>query len=133
MPKPFLDIAVESDRKTKLHMLFNFEEDNKWELKIDRIPGQKMTIEAVIDGQKWTGVGTLNQGDMKLNLKVDNNNMMPKPFLDIAVESDRKTKLHMLFNFEEDNKWELKIDRVPGQKMTIEATINGQKWTGVGN
>merc|ERR1719239_1202306 len=30
-----------------------------------------MTIEAVIDGQKWTGEGTLNQGDMKLNLKVD--------------------------------------------------------------
>merc|ERR1712110_911331 len=57
--------------KTKLHVLFNFEEDNKWELKIDRVPGQKMTIEAVIDGQKWTGVGTLNQGDMKLNLKVD--------------------------------------------------------------
>merc|ERR1712055_668936 len=71
MPKPFLDIAVESDRKTKLHVLFNFEEDNKWELKVDRVPGQKMTIEAVIDGQKWTGEGTLNQGDMKLNLKVD--------------------------------------------------------------
>merc|ERR1712222_278495 len=71
MPKPFLDIAVESDRKTKLHVLFNFEEDNKWELKVDRVPGQKMTIEAVIDGQKWTGEGTLDQGDMKLNLKVD--------------------------------------------------------------
>merc|ERR550532_3063936 len=71
MPKPFLDIAVESDRKTKLHVLFNFEEDNKWELKIDRVPGQKMTIEATINGQKWTGVGNLNQGDMKLNLKMD--------------------------------------------------------------
>merc|ERR1712002_475877 len=71
MPKPFLDIAVESDRKTKLHVLFNFEEDNKWELKVDRVPGQKMTIEAVIDGKKWTGVGTLNQGEMKLNLKMD--------------------------------------------------------------
>merc|ERR1712198_778193 len=71
MPKPFLDIAVESDRKTKLRVLFKFEEDNKWELKVERIPGQKMTIEATIDGQKWTGVANLNQGEMKLNLKVD--------------------------------------------------------------
>merc|ERR1712130_884430 len=68
-------------------------------------------------------------GMWKTRVTVDNNNKMPKPFLDIAVESDRKTKLHMLFNFEEDNKWELKIDRVPGQKMTIEAVIDGQKWT----
>ena len=78
MPKSFLDIAVESDRKTKLHVLFNFEEDNKRELKIDRVPGQRMTIEAVIDGQKWTGVGTLNQNEMKLNLKVCGVSMSPR-------------------------------------------------------
>merc|ERR1712156_473994 len=72
-------------------------------------------------------------GMWKTKVTVDNNNMMPKPFLDISVESDRKTKLHVLFNFQEDNKWELKVDRVPGQKMTIEATVNGKKWTGVGN
>merc|ERR1719410_3098696 len=71
MPKPFLDISVESDRKTKLHVLFNFQEDNKWELKVDRVPGQKMTIEATVNGKKWTGVGNLNQGEMKLNLKID--------------------------------------------------------------
>merc|ERR1719150_2106376 len=71
MPKPFLDISVESDRKTKLHVLFNFQEDNKWELKVDRVPGQKMTIEATVNGKKWTGVGNLNQGEMKLNLKMD--------------------------------------------------------------
>merc|ERR1711884_184056 len=60
MPKPFLDISVESDRKTKMHVLFNFQEDNKWELKVDRVPGQKLT-----------GVGSLNQGEMTLNLKMD--------------------------------------------------------------
>merc|ERR1719331_3050411 len=42
-------------------------------------------------------------GMWKTRVTVDNNNKMPKPFLDIAVESDRKTKLHVLFNFEEDN------------------------------
>merc|ERR1712192_73668 len=72
-------------------------------------------------------------GMWKSKVTIDNNNRMPKPFLDIEVESDRKTKLHVLFNFEEDNKWELKVDRVPGQKMTIEAVIDGQKWTGEGN
>merc|ERR1719430_1831836 len=44
MPKPFLDISVESE---------------------------KMTIEATVNGKKWTGVGNLNQGEMKLNLKMD--------------------------------------------------------------
>merc|ERR1712156_721344 len=48
-------------------------------------------------------------GMWKTKVTVDNNNMMPKPFLDISVESDRKTKLHVLFNFQEDNKWELKV------------------------
>jgi len=45
--------------------------DGLFDMKVDRVPGQKMTIEAVVNGQKWTGVGTLNQGDMKLNLKMD--------------------------------------------------------------
>merc|ERR1712117_769496 len=57
--------------KTKLHVLFNFQEDNKWELKVDRVPGRKMTIEATVNGKKWIGVGNLNQGEMKLNLKMD--------------------------------------------------------------
>merc|ERR1711962_323667 len=30
-----------------------------------------MTIEATVNGKKWTGVGNLNQGEMKLNLKMD--------------------------------------------------------------
>merc|ERR1719365_37140 len=72
------------------------------------------------------------EGDMwKTKVTVDNNNRMPKPFLNIEVESDRKTKLHVLFNFEEDNKWELKVERVPGQKMTIEAPIDGHQSTSV--
>merc|ERR1719394_667482 len=41
-------------------------------------------------------------GMWKTKVTVDNNNMMPKPFLDISVESDRKTKLHVLFNFQKD-------------------------------
>merc|ERR1712061_662942 len=57
--------------------------------------------------------------DMKVDYKFIQKFMFladrPKPFLDIAVDNNnRKTK------------WELKIDRVPGQKMTVEATINGQ-------
>merc|ERR1712088_1089474 len=44
----------------------------------------------------------LEGGMWKTRVTVDNNNMMPKPFLDIAVESDRKTKLHMLYNFDFD-------------------------------
>merc|ERR1712203_411176 len=112
MPKPFLDIAVESDRKTKLHVLFNFEEDNKWELKIDRVPGQKMTIEAVIDGQKWTGVGTLNQGDMKLNLKVDSEFTGKHYTLDFDLNPAGMWGLHVTGDVDGpvDAKWTMQQD-----------------------
>merc|ERR1712038_573897 len=117
MPKPFLDIAVESDRKTKLHMLFNFEEDNKWELKIDRVPGQKMTIEAVIDGQKWTGVGTLNQGDMKLNLKVDSEFTGKHYTLDFDLNPAGMWGIHVTGEVDGpvDAKWTMQKDFTMGE------------------
>jgi len=117
MPKPFLDIAVESDRKTKLHVLFNFEEDNKWELKIDRVPGQKMTIEAVIDGQKWTGVGTLNQGEMKLNLKVDSEITGKHYTLDFDLNPAGMWGLHVTGDVDGpvDAKWTMQKDFTMGE------------------
>merc|ERR1711936_88556 len=117
MPKPFLDIAVESDRKTKLHVLFNFEEDNKWELKIDRVPGQKMTIEAVIDGQKWTGVGTLNQGEMKLNLKMDSEFTGKHFNVDFDLNPAGMWGLHVTgdVNGPVDAKWTMQKDFTMGE------------------
>merc|ERR1711971_1377672 len=117
MPKPFLDIAVESDRKTKLHVLFNFEEDNKWELKIDRVPGQKMTIEATINGQKWTGVGNLNQGDMKLNLKMDSEFTGKHFSVDFDLNPAGMWGLHVTGDVEGpvDAKWTMQKDFTMGE------------------
>merc|ERR1711971_714306 len=117
MPKPFLDIEVESDRKTKLHVLFNFEEDNKWELKVDRVPGQNMTIEAVIDGQKWTGEGTLNQGVMKLNLKVDSEFTGKHYTLDFDLNPAGMWGLHVTGDVDGpvDAKWTMQKDFTMGE------------------
>merc|ERR1712130_856082 len=137
MPKPFLDIAVESDRKTKLHMLFNFEEDNKWELKIDRVPGQKMTIEAVIDGQKWTGVGTLNQGEMKLNLKVDSEITGKHYTLDFDLNPAGMWGLHVTgdVNGPVDAKWTMQKDFTMGEvavkyKKVYLDVVGNNPWMG---
>merc|ERR1712032_1766844 len=112
-----MDIAVESDRKTKLHVLFNFEEDNKWELKVDRVPGQKMTIEAVIDGQKWTGEGTLDQGDMKLNLKVDSEFTGKHYTLDFDLNPAGMWGLHVTGDVDGpvDAKWTMQKDFTMGE------------------
>merc|ERR1711992_67520 len=117
MPKPFLDIAVESDRKTKLHVLFNFEEDNKWELKIDRVPGQKMTIEATINGQKWTGVGDLNQGEMKLNLKMDSEFSGKHFNVDFDLNPSGMWGLHVTGDVDGpvDIKWTMQKDFTMGE------------------
>merc|ERR1712130_638511 len=117
MPKPFLNIEVESDRKAKLHVLFNFEEDNKWELKVDRIPGQKMTIEATIDGQKWTGVGTLNQGEMKLNLKVDSEFTGKHYTLDFDLNPSGMWGLHVTGDVDGpvDAKWTMQKNFTMGE------------------
>merc|ERR1712088_211994 len=117
MPKPFLDIAVESDRKTKLHVLFNFEEDNKWELKVDRVPGQKMTIEATINGQKWTGVGNLNQGEMKLNLKMDSEFSGKHFNVDFDLNPSGMWGLHVTGDVDGpvDIKWTMQKDFTMGE------------------
>merc|ERR1711881_588895 len=117
MPKPFLDIAVESDRKTKLHVLFNFEEDNKWELKVDRVPGQKMTIEATINGQKWTGIGNLNQGEMKLNLKMDSEFTGKHFNVDFDLNPAGMWGLHVTGDVEGpvDAKWTMQKDFTMGE------------------
>merc|ERR1712193_66647 len=121
-----MDLNIEFNGGSAIDGLFDMKVNYKFIQKFmflaDRPQEGSFVLYRKMEGGMW-----------KTKVTVDNNNMMPKPFLDISVESDRKTKLHVLFNFEEDNKWELKVDRVPGQKMTIEATVNGKKWTGVGN
>merc|ERR1711872_775263 len=121
-----MDLDIEFNGGSAIDGLFDMKVDYKFIQKFmflaDRPQEGSFVLYRKMEGGMW-----------KTKVTVDNNNMMPKPFLDISVESDRKTKLHVLFNFQEDNKWELKVDRVPGQKMTIEATVNGKKWTGVGN
>merc|ERR1711962_1203747 len=117
MPKPFLDISVESDRKTKLHVLFNFQEDNKWELKVDRVPGQKMTIEVTVNGQKWTGVGNLNQGEMKLNLKMDSEFTGKHYTLDFDLNPSGMWGIHITGDVDGpvDAKWTMQKDYTMGE------------------
>merc|ERR1711971_1163980 len=117
MPKPFLDIAVESDRKTKLHVLFNFEEDNKWELKVDRVPGQSITIEAIINGQKWTGVGTLNKADMKLNLRMNSELNGKKYFVNFDLNPAGQWGMHITGDIDGavDAKWTMQKDFKQGE------------------
>merc|ERR1711884_679717 len=117
MPKPFLDISVESDRKTKLHVLFNFQEDNKWELKVDRVPGQKMTIEVTVNGQKWTGVGSLNQGEMKLNLKMDSEFSGKHFNVDFDLNPSGMWGLHVTGDVDGpvDIKWTMQKDFTMGE------------------
>merc|ERR1712088_355341 len=117
MPKPFLDIAVESDRKTKLHVLFNFEEDNKWELKIDRVPGQSITIEATINGQKWTGVGALNKADMKLNLRMNSELNGKKYFMNFDLNPAGQWGMHITGDIDGpvDAKWTMQKDFKQGE------------------
>merc|ERR1719494_177044 len=117
MPKPFLDISVESDRKTKLHVLFNFQEDNKWELKVDRVPGQKMTIEATVNGKKWTGVGNLNQGEMKLNLKMDSEFTGKHYTLDFDLNPSGMWGIHITGDVDGpvDAKWTMQKDYTMGE------------------
>ena len=119
-----MDLDIEFNGGSAIDGLFDMKVNYKFIQKFmflaDRPQEGSFVLYRKMEGGMW-----------KTKVTVDNNNRMPKPFLDIAVESDRKTKLHVLFNFEEDNKWELKIDRIPGQKMTIEAVIDGRKWTGI--
>merc|ERR1712223_358826 len=106
-----------SDRKTKLHVLFNFQEDNKWELKVDRVPGQKMTIEATVNGQKWTGVGNLNQGEMKLNLKMDSEFSGKHFNMDFDLNPSGMWGLHVTGDVDGpvDIKWTMQKDFTMGE------------------
>merc|ERR1711962_353820 len=117
MPKPFLDISVESDRKTKLHVLFNFQEDNKWELKVYRDPDQKITNEVTDNRKKWTGVGNLNQGEMKLNLKMDSEFTGKHYTLDFDLNPSGMWGIHITGDVDGpvDAKWTMQKDYTMGE------------------
>merc|ERR1719264_2345308 len=66
-----------------------------WELKIDRVPGQSITIEATINGQKWTGVGTLNKADMKLNLRMNSELSGKKYFMNFDLNPAGQWGMHI--------------------------------------
>merc|ERR1711962_26465 len=103
--------------KTKVHVLFNFQEDNKWELKVDRVPGQKMTIEATVNGKKWTGVGNLNQGEMKLNLKMDSEFTGKHYTLDFDLNPSGMWGIHITGDVDGpvDAKWTMQKDYTMGE------------------
>merc|ERR1712088_738807 len=77
----------------------------------------------------------LEGGMWKTRVTVDNNNMMPNPFLDIAVESDRKTKLHLKVDSEFTGKhYNLDFDLNPAGMWGLHVTgdVDGPvdaKWT----
>merc|ERR1712004_613730 len=104
-------------RKIKLHVLFNFQEDNKWELKVDRVPGQSITIEVTVNGQKWTGVGNLNQGEMKLNLKMDSEFSGKHFNVDFDLNPSGMWGLHVTGDVDGpvDIKWTMQKDFTMGE------------------
>merc|ERR1712179_9859 len=71
----------------------------------------------------------LEGGLWKTKVTMDNNNMWPRPFLDITMESDRETQAHVILNYEQ-NKWEFKIEKVPGESITVGAKLNDAHYTG---
>merc|ERR1712013_111167 len=94
-----------------------FLEDNKWELKVDRVQGQKMTIEATINGKKWTGVGNLNQGEMKLNLKMDSEFTGKHYTLDFDLNPSGMWGIHITGDVDGpvDAKWTMQKDYTMGE------------------
>jgi len=66
----------------------------------------------------------LEGGMWKTKVTVDNNNRHPRPFFDISLESDHETKVQGDFVYN-DNKWEFKLERVPGHSITVDFKING--------
>jgi len=66
----------------------------------------------------------LEGGMWKTKVTVDNNNRHPRPFFDISLESDHENKVQGIFVYN-DNKWEFKLERVPGQSITADFKING--------
>jgi len=67
---PSMDIAVDSDRAAKLHATFQYDVDNHWEVKLDRVSDNSITGVATINGVEHHIVGTLDAAAKKLNVKV---------------------------------------------------------------
>merc|ERR1711963_82397 len=90
---------------------------NKWELKVDRVPGQKVTIEVTVNGQKWTGVGNLNQGEMKLNLKMDSEFSGKHFNIDFDLNPSGMWGLHVTGDIDGpvDIKWTMQKDFTMGE------------------
>merc|ERR1711963_329849 len=90
---------------------------NKWELKVDRVPGQKVTIEATVNGKKWTGVGNLNQGEMKLNLKMDSEFSGKHFNIDFDLNPSGMWGLHVTGDIDGavDIKWTMQKDFTMGE------------------
>merc|ERR1712121_270968 len=76
-----------------------------------------MTIEAGIDGQKWTGVANLNQGEMKLNLKVDSEFTGKHYTLDFDLNPAGLWGLHVTGDVDGpvDAKWTMQKDFTMGE------------------
>jgi len=62
-----VDIALESDYNTKVHAVFNYE-GNVWEVKMDRVPHQSFNLEFIANGQKFTGVATIDEAAKTLEM-----------------------------------------------------------------
>merc|ERR1711992_378200 len=75
------------------------------------------TVEATMGGQKWTGVGTLNQGEMKLNLKVDSEFTGKHYNLDFDLNPSGMWGLHVTGDVDGpvDAKWTMQKDWTMGE------------------
>ena len=72
----------------------------------------------------------LEGGMWKTKVTVDNNNRHPRPFFDLSLESDHETKAQGVFIYNHDNRWEFKLERVPGHSITADFILNGVSYTG---
>merc|ERR1719357_2263326 len=112
-PNPFFDFSVESDRRDKFVQKYTFLADRPQE--------GTLMVERKMEGGMW-----------KTKMTIADPYHTPNPFFDFSVESDRKTKLHGVFKYDNDNHWEIKVDRVPGQSITGVVTINGMEYKLIG-
>merc|ERR1711971_850825 len=103
-------------------VLYRKMEGGMWKSKVtidnnNRMPKPFLDIEAVIDGQKWTGEGTLNQGDMKLNLKVDSEFIGKHYTLDFDLNPAGMWGLHVTGDVDGpvDAKWTMQKDFTMGE------------------
>jgi len=106
--------------------LFDMKIDYKYVQKFtflaDRPQAGKIILHRKLEGGMW-----------KTKMAIDNINRQPSPFFDVDIESDRMTKLYGTFRFDDDNKWEMKIDRVPGSSITGVFIINGVQYKIISN